>query len=382
MRNVIIFYPGFAHRGGGVMRHVDHFRQSLDKMGIGNKLFSLDNAPVPFCFMPRLLRIVINLVFPPWGAWAQEALVTRMFQGWYYWKRNGRSYDGVVFESIYAAFKTKQPSLIMLHALLSDNVQDDVKSGQSLSLFRKKEKQIFIKQYEHHEIITVSERYKQWIVESLDLPQNISLNVVNLGIDTEPFRIFPPKRKGNDSGPVRLLACPGFFNARKNTCFLLELVDYLLEKKIDFQLHLAGAGGQEQRLKSLVLEKKMSNCVKFLGRVQPNDIPKLMSTYHILLHPSLKESFSYTLLEAKFANLITLASKDLEIPDDFIDYPLDLRVEDWGKTIQKIIKTQQLTINNQIFFEKYNSNIMTTQILKKLDLEIVKSKHQDVPISS
>src|SRR5205085_1816779 len=76
--------------------------------------------------------------------------------------------------------------------------------------------------------------------------------------------------------------------------------------------------------------------IHMIGRVARADVPALLAQNHILLHPSLKESFSQTLLEGKLAGLTTLANRDLEVPPEFIDKPLEFDPAVWASEIMML----------------------------------------------
>ena len=66
-----------------------------------------------------------------------------------------------------------------------------------------------------------------------------------------------------------------------------------------------------------------------------------MHKHGVYLHTSIKESFSYSLLEAKLAGLTTCAYEKLEVPLEFVDIPIkNFNVDEWYNTILSMQKSK------------------------------------------
>ena len=89
----------------------------------------------------------------------------------------------------------------------------------------------------------------------------------------------------------------------------------------EYKLTIIGDGPDEQILKSFVEEFQIP--VRFTGRLDHEGVLKELVKHDMYLHPSIKESFSFALLEAKLSELTTCAYAGLEVPREFIDIPLD-----------------------------------------------------------
>ena len=65
------------------------------------------------------------------------------------------------------------------------------------------------------------------------------------------------------------------------------------------------------------------------------------STCSICLHTSTKESFSFSLLEAKLLGLTTVAYGGLEVPSEFIDIPVSsFDKSDWVSSTLKALNVE------------------------------------------
>lgn len=84
-----------------------------------------------------------------------------------------------------------------------------------------------------------------------------------------------------------------------------------------------------------------------------------MPRHEIYVHTSTKESFSYSLLEAKLAGLKTFAYSGLEVPPEFIDVGLDsFNIDKWVEAIYE--NSDKI---NKIDKEKYTINRMVNKTL-------------------
>lgn len=123
-----------------------------------------------------------------------------------------------------------------------------------------------------------------WPLKQLVVIPNISAiatgGYVMEGRDTEP------------RCPVRLVGV-GSLNRRKNW----ELaVRAMLHLPAHFTLELAGAGEQQARLSTLIDDLGLKDRVRLLGYVSGAE--RLMAAADIIVHPSLAETFGYTMIEA------------------------------------------------------------------------------------
>jgi hypothetical protein len=77
--------------------------------------------------------------------------------------------------------------------------------------------------------------------------------------------------------------------------------------------------------------------VDFVGKLPRQTVLLELPRHGIYLHTSVKESFSYSLLEAKLAGLKTCAYDKLQVPAGFIDVAIDtFEVDQWCSGILNI----------------------------------------------
>lgn len=119
-------------------------------------------------------------------------------------------------------------------------------------------------------------------------------------------RIGTTKRKTRIHLPLHL-ACVGVLEPRKNQQFLLDVMEHVDKKQA--QLFLYGVGPDEQLLKNIVVERKLTAKVHFMGWV---DAAKIWPAVDLLLMPSLHEGAPNAILEALGQGVPVIAS---DIPE-------------------------------------------------------------------
>ena len=232
-----------------------------------------------------------------------------------YKKYFNKKTDLRVFEDIYLSWNSTTPSITMLHAVWSDNLQAFSIADKRLKRFLGREA-ILINQIAHP-LVTVSYPYRDYISDqhfngSLDK----SIDVVELGVDQSIFGTFGKADHIKNS----IVYC-GALEPRKNVSFLLEVFKKIYSSNSEYVLTLIGDGPDRTHLKSFASKHQLP--VKFLGRLANEDALAELHKHEIYVHTSVKESFSYSLLEAKLAGLTTVAYSKLQIPEEFIDVGID-----------------------------------------------------------
>lgn len=87
---------------------------------------------------------------------------------------------------------------------------------------------------------------------------------------------------------------------------LLEALADLASAGYQFELILAGHGSERSKLEGLASRMGLYEKVRFLGGV--DDVPSLLATAHLLVHPSRSEGLSNTILEAMAEGLPVVAT--------------------------------------------------------------------------
>lgn len=321
-RKAIIYYGGFEFRGGGAFMHAQLLRDELERAGWAVRLITLEHLPLPVRYLPHVVSKVLNWFNAPLG-FHYKGRVTRFL----YKRLFDDPADLRIFEDIYLAWNSKTPSVTVLHAVWSDNLQGiEIRKNALPRLIAAEERAI---DAIAHPIVTVSEPYRQLMINTHRGSRRLAeVEVVPLGLDMAAFAGAPLPERAAKS----LVYC-GALEPRKNVGFLLEVFRALHAADPDYSLSIIGNGPDEEKLAAYVAEHRLP--VTFLGRFDRAAVIAELPRHSAYVHPSVKESFSFALLEAKVSGLTTIAYEGLEVPDEFIDVPVkSFDTADWVKAVQ------------------------------------------------
>lgn len=302
----LVFYGGFRWRGGGAYMHAVAIEKELAAMGWHVRLVCLDSLPLPVRYLPHLVEKAVNLLAMPLGFY-YKGRVTRFLYRQFIRERA----DFYLFEDIYLAWNVAAPAVTVLHAVWSDNLQAfAVTDTQVQRLIRKEAATIA---GIAHPIATVSQRYRDYLEKAhfAKTPLAKRMEVIELGLDTNRFPGVPRPPKG------RSLVYCGALEPRKNVSFMLEVFERVAAADPNASLTIIGNGPDGARLESQAAALGLN--VDFKGRLTHEQVISELQRHAIYLHTSTKESFSFSLLEAKLCGLRTCALAHLEVPEVFID---------------------------------------------------------------
>jgi glycosyltransferase involved in cell wall biosynthesis len=318
-KHVAIYYGGFR-RFGGVNSHLHSLEKVLVREGYVVTVTTLDRLPI-FCrYIPHIVEKLVNLFNFPMG-FLSKGYVTRLLYRAFF----DAQVDIRIFEDIYISWNSKIPTVTVLHAVWSDNLQaySVCKSDQ----LRLKCAELEVIKKISHPIITVSYPYQDFL-EKVHFPKSLSgrIGVVELGIDQSNLHLDYEFRQ------PKSIVYTGALEARKNVLFMLQVFRQLSIVDPDYSLTIIGDGPEMKALRDFVDINELS--VSFLGRLCSESVACELLKHSIYLHTSTKESFSYALLEAKLAGLMTCAYDGLQVPSDFIDIRVTtFDIDDWCQAI-------------------------------------------------
>ncbi len=179
-----------------------------------------------------------------------------------------------------------------------------------------------------HPVVTVSYPYRNYLENNIfsNTPLATRLGVVELGLDTCEFPASPHPPSG------RALIYCGALEPRKNVSFMLAVFERVAATDPSASLTIVGNGPEAINLKTHAESRGLK--VIFKGRLTHEQVISELLRHSIYLHTSVKESFSFSLLEAKLCGLTTCALAKLEVPAAFIDEGFDsFDVEEWATRI-------------------------------------------------
>lgn len=117
---------------------------------------------------------------------------------------------------------------------------------------------------------------------------------------------------GEQASTPRLVAA-GALIPRKAYDVLLRALGQLAGQGKSFTLALAGEGEEQSALEQLARELRLSERVEFVGSIP--DVPALIAKSHILVHPSLSEGLSNTVLEGMADGVAIVATSVGAVPE-------------------------------------------------------------------
>ena len=321
-RNAVIYYGGFLQKAGGVTVHVKTIECELRKMGWNVSVISLESLPMWCRYIPHLTEKLINIFFRPLG-FLFKGYITRFLYKLFF----NTQVELRIFEDIYLAWNSKIPSAVFLHAVWSDNLQSFQINKILLNKLKNAEVSLINKL--EHPIITVSKPYLQYLTKVHFSDYSFrEIHVIELGLDQSNFKVSQSIKNNRKS----IVYC-GALEARKNVLFLLKVFKRISEIDSDFQLTIIGTGPERESLLKYANDNINLN-INFLGRLSHENVLTELPRHGIYIHTSVKESFSYSLLEAKLSGLKTVAHSGLEVPCAFIDFAVDtFEIDDWCSSI-------------------------------------------------
>ena len=101
----------------------------------------------------------------------------------------------------------------------------------------------------------------------------------------------------------------GRLHPQKNHDFLIDVFAKIKKKKSDAELILVGTGPLEEKVKSKVAEKGLSDCVHFLGNRK--DMNRIYQAMDVFVFPSLFEGLGIVAIEAQAAGVPIVCSEGL-----------------------------------------------------------------------
>ena len=201
-------------------------------------------------------------------------------------------------------------------------------------------------------LIAVSDYVASGLREHLKIPAD-RVVTVNNGVDPR-FRRLPetqrePQRWERYEICSPYILCVGNLLPVKNFATAIKAYALLAQQDRDLP-QLVLAGGQHSKhydeLNELVAQRQLGSKIKFVGYQAGDDLLHLYNGAKMLVHPSLHEGFSFTILEAMACGLPIVASNTTSIPEAagdaalYLDSPID--AEDLADKIQRLLDDSDL----------------------------------------
>ena len=339
---VIIFYGGFKFVVGGVNSHANLLKSGMQLIGHEVTLITLDDLPGLLKYLPHVIEKFTNLIFFPLG-YIYKGIATKFLFKLIFRNRDS---DYIIFEDVYLSWNSSTPSISIMHAVWSDNLQAFQATSKQIS--KLKEKEIDMIHNINHPVVTVSDPYLDFLT-NVHFSGALTKKILSvpLGIDQSAFK------EASTPKSLHTIVYTGALEARKNTLFLLELFKMLHARNPHYSLTIIGDGPDRKKVEQFINKFKLP--VKLMGRIPHEQVIEELISHELYIHTSTKESFSYALLEAKLAGLKTFAYAGLQVPAEFIDIKIDnFEIKDWIDAIiynqcaPTEINKNQYTVNRMV----------------------------------
>ena len=190
------------------------------------------------------------------------------------------------------------------------------------------------------------------------------LQIINNGIDLNLFAPDETKRleyrKMLDiSDKTMVIGNVGRFSYVKNQEFLIEIVSQLKQRRKNIKLMLVGVGETMNEIKSLVVSKKLTEDVLFIGGV--NNVYDYMQAMDIFAFPSRWEGLGMVGVEAQAIGMPVVASTAVPISMKLVDDVVFLSLDDinaWlGGLNRDVLKSH---VNNTDIMRRHGYDINLT----------------------
>ncbi len=131
------------------------------------------------------------------------------------------------------------------------------------------------------------------------------IKIITNGIDAEEFSF-----RNIDSRRDKFkIICVTRLTPRKGINYIIEAVELLKKRGLEVELEIIGNGNAEKDLQEIVKRKKLSDRMKFLGRVEHSRLPEYYRNANVYVSASLNEGMSNTMLEALASGLPIIATE-------------------------------------------------------------------------
>ncbi|HEX8742433.1 MAG TPA: glycosyltransferase [Thermoleophilaceae bacterium] len=160
-------------------------------------------------------------------------------------------------------------------------------------------------------VICTSDFVRSQLLSLVPSPQGTELLTLRCGIDRS---IFHPAAERDPNDRVEILNVAGM-SARKGHRFLLEALETLHARGVDFHARLVGDGPERDGLEALVRERGLADRVEFMGALGEHVVPDLYRQADVFCLPSFAEGVPTVLMEAMATGLPVVATHIMGVPE-------------------------------------------------------------------
>ena len=303
-------------------------------------VFFFDRKPSPnFLYNDRVKPVVVR-------PQARHPLL------WYWWFEqsipralNKYKVDLFLSPDGYTTLKTDIPRVTVIHDLAFHHYKDHVPGA--VHRYLNKYTPQFARKSDR--IITVSEFSKRDITAAYDIPAD-RICVAGNGCDDAIHPLTSEQQdkvRGKVSQGSPYFLYIGAIHPRKNTGRLLQAFDRF-RKRSDREMKLLLVGRwawQTDEFQDILDNMEFKDDVISFGHMEREQLGRILASAEALVYPSLFEGFGIPVLEAMYADVPVITSKDSsmsEVAGDAAHYVDALDVDDIARAMQKMCDTEGL----------------------------------------
>jgi len=218
------------------------------------------------------------------------------------------------------------------------------------------------------QVICISIAVRDFFIQSGELADPAKQIIIYYGLPTE-LAIQRINQKSHDSESQFTVGCVARLVEQKNISTLLNAFQKLHQQIPHSNLVLIGEGNLKQLLVKEAKDLGIENKVNWMGK-HPSPL-EVMSSFDVMVLPSLYEGFGMVLLEAMLLEVPIIAARNSAIPEvlgfNYIGLFETLDVEDLhNKLLQFYGNEARLKAKKQLSerLPEFDSDIMASAILK------------------
>ncbi|MCF7859081.1 MAG: glycosyltransferase [Candidatus Cloacimonetes bacterium] len=239
-------------------------------------------------------------------------------------------------------------------------LNDDLENRSMQSLIKKTFEKI-------DKLIVVSERLQNELLKKGY--DDSKITVIPNGVDMTKF--IPNKKPRQVLNQINLISI-GNLIENKGYRFLIKAIKLLVEKNINVKLRIIGEGILREELQKMIEDYDLLDHVTLIGEVKHDLIFDYLDTAHMLIHPSLIESFSVVTIEALACGLPVVVTA-CGGPENFVNKRVGVVVNKGDS--RELASGINYVINN---YDKYDPDEICEYCRNNFSYEIIIKKISDL----
>ena len=164
-------------------------------------------------------------------------------------------------------------------------------------------------------------------------------------------------------------------SVKKNLILAIKIVNLIKSGEVIFDIY--GPPEDQRYLEECILiaKKSPSNVtINFFGGIRSDEVPAILSKYHVFLLPTLNENYGHAIVEAMFLGLIPVISNNTpwkDLQNHSAGYDIDLsKLDKYSAALEEII-----TYNDEKF--KQASSCVISYISQRVNISEITSKYEE-----